>query len=404
MSAETGRPLRILMIAPTSFFNDYGGHIRILEETRTLQQMGHEVLIVTYYKGNPVSGINIQRTPALPWRVDYEVGSSRHKIAFDLVLLATSIRQGLKNRPDIIHGHMHEGALIGSLVAALLRIPLVMDFQGSLTGEMVDHGFLKAGGFFFRWVRRLERFICQLPESILTSSHKGSALLANDFGVPKEKLVPLPDCVDVSSFDPRHFSAEGKQKLKDTLGIPAERPVVVYLGLLAEYQGTSHLIRAAAKIKQSGKEVHFLIMGYPGIDHYQALAQQSGVEDRVTFTGRIPYAEAPKFLSLGDLAVSVKMSSTEGSGKVLNYMAMGLPTVAYDSIVHREYLADLGTYVPLGDIDVLSTTIIELLYKKNQVERSQLGIKLRERAVKEYNWHDAGEQITVVYRNLRDNM
>ena len=36
------RPLRILMIAPTSFFSDYGGHIRILEETYTLQDMGHK--------------------------------------------------------------------------------------------------------------------------------------------------------------------------------------------------------------------------------------------------------------------------------------------------------------------------------------------------------------------------
>ena len=29
---------RILMIAPTSFFSDYGGHIRILEEARILRQ------------------------------------------------------------------------------------------------------------------------------------------------------------------------------------------------------------------------------------------------------------------------------------------------------------------------------------------------------------------------------
>ena len=31
------RPLKILMIAPTSFFSEYGGHIRIYEETRALQ-------------------------------------------------------------------------------------------------------------------------------------------------------------------------------------------------------------------------------------------------------------------------------------------------------------------------------------------------------------------------------
>ncbi|HOU40297.1 MAG TPA: glycosyltransferase family 1 protein, partial [Promineifilum sp.] len=49
------------MIAPTSFFSDYGGHIRILEETRALQARGVEVAIVTYYKGNDVPGIDIRR-------------------------------------------------------------------------------------------------------------------------------------------------------------------------------------------------------------------------------------------------------------------------------------------------------------------------------------------------------
>ena len=125
------RPLRILMIAPTSFFNDYGGHIRILEETRALQRLGHQVSIVTYYKGNDVPGLDIRRTPALPWRADYEVGSSRHKLAFDVALLATCLWQGIKIKPDIVHGHMHEGALIGSIcmVIAYLAILLIPQYQ-----------------------------------------------------------------------------------------------------------------------------------------------------------------------------------------------------------------------------------------------------------------------------------
>jgi hypothetical protein len=43
--------LKILMVAPTSFFNDYGGHIRILEETLALQGIGHRVTVVTYHMG-----------------------------------------------------------------------------------------------------------------------------------------------------------------------------------------------------------------------------------------------------------------------------------------------------------------------------------------------------------------
>ncbi|MCA9997363.1 MAG: glycosyltransferase, partial [Anaerolineales bacterium] len=131
------RPLRILMIAPTSFFSDYGGHIRILEETRTLLAMGHQVRIVTYYKGSNLPGLDIRRTPPLPWHTEYEVGSSRHKIAFDVYLSFQSLIEGFRMRPDVIHGHMGEGALIGGVLSRLLRVPLVFDFQGLMTAEMV---------------------------------------------------------------------------------------------------------------------------------------------------------------------------------------------------------------------------------------------------------------------------
>jgi len=52
-------------------------------------------------------------------------------------VLATALRW----RPDIIHGHLHEGALLGLTVRRLLGIPLVFDFQGSMTSEMIDHRF-----------------------------------------------------------------------------------------------------------------------------------------------------------------------------------------------------------------------------------------------------------------------
>jgi hypothetical protein len=80
------RPLRILMIAPTSFFLDYGCHVRILEEARVLQRLGHQVTIATYYLGRDIPGLEIVRCRPTPWRADYEVGSSLHKLAFDVFL------------------------------------------------------------------------------------------------------------------------------------------------------------------------------------------------------------------------------------------------------------------------------------------------------------------------------
>ncbi|RLC95564.1 MAG: glycosyltransferase family 1 protein, partial [Chloroflexi bacterium] len=119
------------MIAPTSFFLDYGAHVRILEEVRALQKLGHRVTIVTYYMGRDLPDMEIIRTRPTPWRADYEVGSSRHKIAFDLLLGWTGLKTVLRRRSDIVHGHLHEGAFLGYFLSRLQRIPLVADYQGS---------------------------------------------------------------------------------------------------------------------------------------------------------------------------------------------------------------------------------------------------------------------------------
>ena len=353
--------MKIMMIAPTSFFGDYGGHIRIYEETLALQRLGHTVTIVTYYKGRDLDDITIERTAALPWRTEYEVGSSRHKFAFDAYLAAKAWRVAMRLKPDVIHGHMHEGALIGWPIARMLKVPLVFDFQGSLTGEMVDHGFLRKGSPIFRGMRRLERFICARPSAILTSSVRARAMLHDEFRVATERIHPLPDCVDLERFNPAKVTPERRQALRAELGIPSGRIVIAYLGLLAEYQGTSHLLHAAAKHKAAGVNSHFLIMGYPNVDRYKQAANDLGVSDCVTFTGKMPYGRAPVYLSLGDIAVSAKMSKTEGSGKVLNYMAMGQPVAAYESPVHREFLGDLGCYAPLGDVDALADVLAALV-------------------------------------------
>jgi glycosyltransferase involved in cell wall biosynthesis len=171
--------------------------------------------------------------------------------------------------------------------------------------------------------------------------------------------------------------------------------VVIYLGLLATYQGTPYLVQSAAQLKAAGIDAHFLIMGYPGHQDYVQLAHRLGVEDRVTLTGKIPYEQAAHYLSVGDVAVAPKLSATEGSGKILNYMAMGLPTVAFDTPVQREYLGDLGVYAPPGDLDALTAGIRTLL--DDVARRVELGAALRRRAKDHYSWERAGRRIISIY-------
>jgi len=384
----------VLMIAPTSFFADYGCHVRIREEALVLQQMGNQVTICTYYNGRDVAGLDIRRTMPIPWRTNYEVGSSRHKIGFDALLLMKALSVALQIKPDIIHGHIHEGALIGYAVSKLLGVPLVFDFQGSMTGEMIDHRFLNPTGPFYRPARWLEEVIVQLPSAIITSSHHAADLLRNDFHCPPDKITAIPDCVNADFFAPTH-SKQTLDGLKAGLGIPSERQVVVYLGLLAEWQGTGLLLQAAAQLISRRPNVQFLIMGFPAVEFYRWQAQQLGLDSHITFTGKIPYEQAPSFLALGDVAVAPKISATEGSGKLLNYMAMGLPTVAFDVPVSREYLDSLGVYARVGDAGSLAEALETMLVDR---ERAQaLGQSLRQRASEHYSWVEAGRKIMTVY-------
>ncbi len=421
-------PYRILMIAPTSFFGDYGCHVRILEETLALQKLGHEVLIVTYPRGRDLPNVHIERTIPVPWRVAYEVGSSRHKIALDLLLIPRVLRAARRFKPDLIHAHLHEGALIGALLARLINRPLVFDFQGSLTGEMVDHHFLNPNGAFYRPVRALERMIDHLPQVILTSAPQQARNLADQFGVPPQRIVHLPDAVNPSWFQPlvdqsggsltaatgpqpdrpnrgegQMDAPEGKPRrrprqvarLRKFLGIPRGRPAVVYLGLLADYQGVGLLIQAAAEILKRGTDAHFVIMGYPGVRRYADLAASLGIAHRVSLPGRIPYDDAPTWLAIGDVAVAPKLSSTEGNGKILNYMASGLPVVAFDNPVSREYLGADGVFAPPGDVKALAAAIDSLLC--DPIRARELGRRLRARAIENYSWDLAALKIQEVY-------
>jgi glycosyltransferase involved in cell wall biosynthesis len=388
------KSLKVLMIAPTSFFADYGGHVRILEEAVALQKLGHRVIICTYHNGQDVEGLNIERTLFIPWRRDFEVGSSRHKIAFDVLLLAKSLSVALRWRPDVIHGHIHEGALIGYPVSRLLRAPLVFDLQGSLTSEMTDHGFLKRNGLFYRWVRRLEGIIDRAPSSIITSTQHAKDLLCGEFGCDHNQIHIVPDSVNGQFFHPQH-NRESEQALRSALGIPPHCNIVVYLGLLAEWQGIGLLLDGIARVGDGLEHTRFLIMGFPNVEYYETKAQELGLQGKVVFTGKIPYFDAPRYLALGDLAVSPKVSATEGCGKLLNYMAMGLPTVTFDTPVSREYLGEWGIYAPKGDAVALARAMVSVLADTKRA--LEVGSELRSRALRLYSWDNAASRLEEIY-------
>lgn len=387
----------MLCIAPTSFFADYGCHVRILQQARTAGALGHEVLLCTYHSGRDWPGLAIRRTPAIPWRRGLEVGSTWHKLAYDALLVPVCLRAVHRFRPHLVHAFLHEGALLGWMVRALTGLPLVFDFQGSLTSEMMDHGFLAPRSPFFRPLHWLETFLDRQADLLLVNSRHAADLLVHGFGVARERIALVPDGADVAHFrPPGPEDGPARATLRRRLGLPDDRPLVAYLGLLAPYQGTDLLLQAVRHLLDRGGRAHVLLMGFPHVARYRAQAEALGVASAVTFTGAIPYEEAPRYLHLADLAVAPKISATEGSGKLLAYMAAGLPVVAFDTPVHREVLGDLGLYAPAGDARALAARLAEAL-EDREAARAR-GMALRVRAERLFGSEAVAESLAEAYR------
>lgn len=387
-------PIKVLVLAPTPFFADRGCHVRIFEEARALIPLGVELRLVTYHIGRDLPGFPIDRIPGIPWYGKLEAGPSWHKPYLDILLLFKAWRVARRLKPQLIHAHLHEGAFIGAFLKMLLRVPMVFDCQGSLTGEITDHGFVKKGSFLQKCFQTLERWINRSSDFIVTSAGPTVDLLVND-GVPAEKVQALIDGVDTEFFAPA--SRAEVAALRERLGLPAKRPVVGYLGLLNSYQGVDLLLEAAALLKQQGANLHFLVMGFPE-GGYREKAEALGVADRVTFTGRIPYDQAPLYLSLADFAVSPKISLTEANGKLFNYLACGLPSVVFDTPVNREILGETALYAKFGDVGELAYAIGRLAGDREL--REELASEGREKAIKEHSWQARGNTLVGIYRKL----
>lgn len=384
---------RILMIAPTPFFADRGCHVRIRGEAQSLIAHGHQLLLCTYGLGRDVDGIPTVRTMNVPWYTKLSPGPSIHKIYVDIMLLWTVIWVSRRFRPDVVHGHLHEGVLIGKIISRLYGVPLVADIQGSLVAELVDHKAVPTWGWWLNLLYKLEKWIVSLPDHAVFSSTYNADNSIEQFRIPKDRVTTLMDGVEIGN----HENGQFRNELRKSLSIQPDDRVVVFVGVLTEYQGINLLMQAVPLVLQQMPDAKFLIMGYPNEDVYRKRSEALGVGERVHFTGRIPYDQLSTYLSLGDVAISPKISTSEANQKLLVYMAMGLPTVVFDSRVNREILGDLGIYAKFGETEGLAGSLVEIL--RDPERRKLIGARSKIRAHKTCSWEVAAAQLSHLYED-----
>ncbi len=382
------------MIAPTPFFTDRGCHIRIYEEAAALQRRGHTVKIVAYHIGETPADMDVERTLTIPWYHKHDAGPSWHKLYIDLLLLFKSIAVNRRFRADIVHGHLHEGCFVGWFVSRLFGIPLVFDFQGSLTEEISGYGFIGKRGPLHAIFHFFESVINRMPDKILVATSSSRTLLEEKFGVAPARIGTLLDGTNTNIVKP----TAPDLSLMESLDIPQNKRIVAYVGSFSELEGIDTLLQAAKIVVQKNPDAFFLIGGYPHVEKYRAMAQGLGLDGHALLPGRIAYKEVPRYINLGELTVTAK-PQTEANGKLYFYMACAKPTVAFDHAINREILGDLGLYPKEQAAEAFADSILEALRKPPESLR-ELGTRSRERMVQLFSWDARAEEMEREYAGL----
>ncbi len=380
---------KILMLVPSPFFADRGCHVRIYEEFKALRKRGHQVRLLTYHLGRDLADVKVDRTINVPWYRKEEAGPSVHKLYLDLFLLAKALWLMVRFKPDLIHAHLHEGAFVGRILGLLFRVPLAFDFQGSLLAELQDHGVAR-GGLLAKLVTVVERWITRGCGVVFTSSAQAKALLHDSFACPASQVVNVPDGIDPQR-KPGNSTA-----VRASLGIPESAKVVVYMGTLNQLEGADLLIDIAAEVCRKTEHAHFLVIGYPNVDHYRHLAALKDLSARMTFTGRVPHEETFALLGLSDVAISPKISRTEGNLKLCYYMQSGLPTVVFDNDVNRELLGEYGYYAPDQDWWKMAHEVVALVSGYYDIDRDAI----RQQVLNNYSMDRLVELIEEGYERI----
>ncbi len=394
---QEGKYLNILVVAPTPFFADRGTHIRILEEALAMERRGHSVTIATYHIGKDLpeslgSKIDVRRIRRwLFWYKKLEAGPDWQKIILDLLLIKKVYFLARTKRPDVIHGHLHEGVIIGWIVQKLLfwrNIILVADFHGSLVKEMVSHAYL--GGRLLKSIFRfLEQRINNMGDLVFASSWENAETIAQSR--KDKKCEVLLDGVRLQMFE----GIDAKETLCEKYHIPKEKVIVTYTGALIPNKGIRLLLDAVPIVCEKNPNAHFVIAGFP-VDQISNYLQREVFAHHATVISPLPYFSLPEILRFSDIGVDPKEESVkQASGKTLQYMGAGLPVACFETMNNRNYLEGGGEYATEKTPEALAAAILRLV--ESETLRQEKGKINRSRA-EAFSWDLPAEKLEETIR------
>jgi len=247
-----------------------------------------------------------------------------------------------QERIDLLHAWDADAAIFGAAAAKLAGVPCITSRR--------DLGQIYAR----RKLWLMER--ADRGASAVVVNAEAIRQRAIDSGLPPDRVVLLPNIMDVAEFD-----SEAGRPFDGPMGIGG-RLCVGCVARLNEEKDVATFLRAAAQVRESLPDVTFVVAGDgPQRAELDRLASELRLGESVRFLGDI--TAVPSLLKRLSVGVLVPSRNEGLSNSILEYMAAGLPVVATDCGGNRELVEEgvTGRVVRCGDPAAVAAAIEGLL-------------------------------------------
>lgn len=285
---------------------------------------------------------------------------------YDFIALLKLCRFYKKHKFDIIHTHTSKAGFIGRLAAR---------FTGA---KMVVHS--PHGHIFYGYFGKLKTQMYIIMEKIAAANTDRMLVFTElavqdhlDVGVGRKEMFRIvPSGVPIDKYLKPEIPPE---KVRETLGIPADAKVIGGVARIDHVKGIKYLVEAFISLAKKRSDVYLIVAGEGDErEELTALIKEKGLEKRAFLLGL--RRDIPDLFHAMDIFVLPSLN--EGYGKVVvEAMSAGRPVVATNVGGVRTIVEDgvTGLLIPPGDSEAIVNAVEKLL--DNPALATEMGYKGR---------------------------
>lgn len=401
MSPKPNRRLRVLMAVAN---NPYPRDPRVRHEAEALADAGFHVTVVApradgEQARSSVNGVAVLRYP-LP---GFGTGALSYMAEFAYVTLATAIlilwvwlRKGL----DVIHLHNPPDTLVlATLLPRGFGKTVIFDHH-DLAPELYLAKFGSDGGArrsVHAALLRLERWSCRLAHHVITVNESYRAIDVTRSGIPEDHVTIVRNGPPLAHLNAPEPDPTLRSKAKTLVG---------YLGNIAKQDGVDHLLMALHELQASlGYQDWYAVIIGPAddLESLTDLVAELGISEKVWFTGYLPDTQWRRILATTDICCvpdpANPLNDKSTMMKMMEYMALGKPVVAYDLTENRATGGDAALYARPSEPLDLARQFHRLVSDPGLAEA--LGAEGKMRVRDGLAWEFSAAKLLGVYEGLR---